>query len=227
MENNRFNRFINLIGNDKFKKLGNKKVLVVGIGGVGGMAAYSLVRSGITNIDLIDHDRVDITNINRQVVATTSSIGKKKVEVLKEILLDINPNLNINIYDCFYDENCNIELGKYDYVVDAIDSVKSKIYLITECVKKNIKIISSMGAGNRLDPTKVEIVDISKTENDPLAKIVRKKLRENNINHLLVAFSKETPNKVTNDSTPASSSFVPNSFGLVIASRIIRDFLEE
>ena len=227
MENNRFNRFINLIGNDKFKKLENKKVLVVGIGGVGGMAAYSLVRSGITNIDLIDHDRVDITNINRQVVATTSSIGKKKVEVLKEILLDINPNLNINIYDCFYDENCNIELDKYDYVVDAIDSVKSKIHLITECVKKNIKIISSMGAGNRLDPTKVEIVDISKTENDPLAKIVRKKLRENNINHLLVAFSKETPNKVTNDSTPASSSFVPNSFGLAIASRIIRDFLEE
>ena len=226
-----FKRLEALIGETNFNKLQNKKICVIGVGGVGGMVAYSLVRSGIGQIYLIDHDTVNITNLNRQIVAYQSTIGKKKIEVLKELLLDINPHLNIEISDEFYDENSTIDLKQFDYVIDCIDSVPSKLCLIERCLLNDVKIISSMGAGNRLDPTKVVITDISKTYNDPLAKIVRINLRKKGINHLKVCFSTEDAKKILikedNKNSPASSCFVPNAFGLAIGSFVIKDLLEE
>ena len=227
---NRFERFEAIIGNDNLNKLKNKKVLVVGVGGVGGMAAITLARSGIGRIDLVDFDTVSITNINRQMCAYSSTIGKFKVDVIRNIMLDINPNIKCNTYPLELDERCIINVQEYDYVIDAIDNVKAKIALIIKCIKHNVKIISSMGAGMRLDPSKVGIIDIQKTHDDPLAKAVRLALRKENINHLDCVFSLELPGKnyLTNNGkiVPASSPFVPNAFGLCAAYKVVNELIK-
>ena len=227
---NEFSRTETLIGFDNMNKLKNAKVIVFGVGGVGGYVIEALTRSGFKQIDIVDFDSVSITNINRQIIALHSTVGKLKIDVMKERMIDINPNIVVNTYPVFLDD-ANIEsfnLSQYDYVVDAIDSVTSKILLIEYCVKNNIKIISSMGTGNKLDPSLFKISDISKTSVCPLAKVIRYELRKRGINHLKVLFSTETPIKnfvegESNKLAPSSISFVPSSAGLLIASEVIKD----
>ena len=199
-------------------------------GGVGSYTIEALARSGIGNITLIDNDVVDITNINRQLIADTTTIGKPKVEVAKERLLKINPNVKLTTYQLFYDETKANELlnSNYDYIVDAIDSVSSKLSLVEEAYKQNIPIISCMGTGNKLDPTKFEVSDISKTSVCPLAKVMRKELNKRGIHHLKVVFSKEEPHRFNeeNKKIPASISFVPSVAGLILAGEVIKDLLQ-
>lgn len=217
-----------IIGEDNIEKLKQSRVAVFGVGGVGGHLCEALVRSGIGHIDIFDNDSVSPSNINRQIIALHSTVGRKKVEVMKERLLDISPTLEINTHDVFYcTENADFfPLSGYDYVADAIDSVPSKLELIKRATECGTPIISSMGTGNKLDPSRLEISDISKTEYCPLAKTVRTSLRKMGINHLTVVFSKEEPRK-TGQRTPGSTAFVPAAAGLLIASRIIRDIIGE
>ena len=226
MANKLTQRFEMLVGQDSIHVLRDKRVIVFGVGGVGGQAAESLVRSGIGHITIVDRDIVDETNINRQVVALVSAIGKVKVDVLKSRLLDINPLLDINAINGELTRETlgNFGLDNYDFIVDAIDSVKDKIALIEYCYHQKLPLISSMGAGNRLDPTAVYITDIFKTSYDPLAKVIRAHLRKNNIEKLSVVTSEESPKK-TSGKTPSSSPFVPPAFGLAIASYVIRKLL--
>ena len=199
-------------------------------GGVGSYTIEALTRSGIGKITLIDNDVVDITNINRQLIADTATIGKPKVEVAKERLLKINPNIEIITHQIFYDETSKEKLlnTPYDYIVDAIDSVASKLSLVEEAYTRNIPIISCMGTGNKLDSTKFEIADISKTSVCPLAKVMRKELNKRGIHHLKVVFSKEDPYRFDeeNKRVPASISFVPSVAGLILAGEVIRDLLQ-
>ena len=223
-----FQRLELLVGNENLKKIANKKILIVGIGGVGGACLEALVRSGFQNITIIDNDTFDKTNLNRQILSTQNNINNKKV--LEGILRakSINPNIYINYYEIFLNEANfdEIHIDKYDYVVDACDTTKTKILLIKECLKNNIKIISSMGTGNRLDPTKLQITSIWKTSYDPLAKLIRKELRKLNIkNNIPVVTSSEQPIK-TNSTTIASSTFVPNVAGFYIASYIFNDIIK-
>lgn len=226
---NWLNRTENLIGTNALNKLKNANIAVIGIGGVGSFCVEALARSGISNITLIDNDTVDITNINRQLIADTTTVGKLKVEIMKERILKVNPNANVTIFPVFLNEDniSSLISQNYDYVIDCIDNIKSKIALIEYCHNMNIHIISSMGTGNKLDPTKFEIADISKTSVCPLAKIIRKELRKKDINNLTVVFSKEEPIKNKNfssiESTPASIAFVPSSAGLIIASKVVKD----
>lgn len=217
-----------LIGEDNLNKLINSKVIVFGIGGVGSYVVESLVRSGIGNISIVDFDVVDITNINRQIIALHSTIGKKKVEVMKERILDINPNINVTIYDTFvsYETIDNFNMADYDYVIDCIDNVTGKLLIIEKCIKNNIKVISSLGTANKLDPSKLILTDISKTNTCPLAKVMRLELRKRGINHLNVLFSNELP--IKNDSNILGSiSFVPSAGGLLISSKVIKDLINE
>ncbi len=225
-----FSRLEKIIGNKNLTKIKNTSVMVVGVGGVGGYVVESLVRSGIENIIIIDHDVVDVTNKNRQIIALDSTIGSKKVEVLKNRILDINNNANVVALDTFLD-NSNIEeiILKYkpDYVVDACDTIMTKKALISSCIKHNIFIISSMGTGNKLDPSKLQISDIRKTNYDPLARILRKWVKDEKINDkITVLWSSEKPIK-THDRTPGSTSFVPSSAGLLITSYIIRTIIKD
>lgn len=200
--------------------------------GVGSYVIEGLVRSGIGNLTIIDNDIIDITNINRQLMADTTVIGKSKVDAEKDRLLKINPKLNITTHKIYLDSSNVKELvsSNYNYIVDAIDSVTSKLELIVEANKKSIPIISSMGTGNKLDPTKFEISDISKTSVCPLAKVMRKELKNRNITHLKVIYSKEEPNRFRTEEnlkrTPASISFVPSVAGLIIAGEVIKDLLK-
>ena len=227
---NEFTRTETLLGLDRMNKLKNSRVIIFGVGGVGGYVIEALTRSGFKQIDIVDFDSVSITNINRQIIALHSTVGKLKIDVMKERMLDINPNIVVNTYPVFLDDT-NIEsfnLSQYDYVIDAIDSVTSKLLLIEYCTKNNIKIISSMGTGNKLDPSLFKISDISKTSVCPLAKVIRYELRKRGINHLKVLFSTETPIKnfvegEGNKLAPSSISFVPSSAGLLIASEVIKD----
>lgn len=217
-----------LIGEDNLNKLINSKVIVFGVGGVGSYVVESLVRSGIGNISIVDFDVVDITNINRQIIALHSTIGKKKVEVMKERILDINPNINVTIYDTFvsYETIDNFNMADYDYVIDCIDNVTGKLLIIEKCIKNNIKVISSLGTANKLDPSKLILTDISKTNTCPLAKVMRLELRKRGINHLNVLFSNELP--IKNDSNILGSiSFVPSAGGLLISSKVIKDLINE
>ena len=196
---NRFSRTEVLIGKDSLEKLKNAKIAIFGIGGVGSYVLEGLVRAGVGNFVLVDKDDVDITNINRQIIATTSTIGKPKVEVAKSRALDINPDINIQIYKEFFTpETKGIVDKSLTYIVDAVDNVTAKIELAVRADKLNIPIISSMGTGNKLDNTKFEITDISKTSVCPLAKVIRKELRKRNIKKLKVVYSKEEPIKVKN-----------------------------
>jgi len=223
---NWLNRTELLIGSQALEKLKNSTVAIFGIGGVGSYALEALARAGIGNIVLIDNDLVDITNINRQLIANTTTIGKIKVEVAKERVLQINPNINVITYKKFYDDNTKNELisSAYSYIIDCIDSIDSKVSLIESAHSLNIPIISSMGTGNKLDPTKFEVADIYDTSVCPLARIMRKKLRSKNISHLKVVFSKEEIS-INKTLIPASISFVPSVAGLILAGEAIKDLI--
>lgn len=224
-----------LIGKENIEKLKNSKVIIFGLGGVGGSAIEAIVRVGINNIALVDCDKISETNINRQIFATTKTIGKLKVEAAKERLMEINPNLNIEVYNLFFNkENSNgFDFSKYDYIIDAIDTVSSKIELIVCAKKSNTKIISSMGTGNKLNPSDFLVADISKTSVCPLARVMRQELKKRGIKNLKVIYSKETPKKPKqvlmneqNKQIPSSVSFVPPIAGLIMASEVIKDILE-
>lgn len=230
-----FSRFELLIGEEKLQQLQNSHVLVFGVGGVGGYVVEALARSGIGHITIVDNDEVSLTNLNRQIIATRETIGKKKVEVMKERILSINPDCLVTGLEMFYlPENADtIDLTKYDYVVDAIDTITSKIELAMRCEKLNVPLISSMGTGNKLNPAMLEVSDIYKTSVCPLAKVMRKELKTRGVKHLKVVYSKELPikprqsNEPTNKRTvPGSSAFVPSSAGLLIASEVIKDLLK-
>lgn len=220
-----------LIGEENLNILKDSNIAIFGIGGVGSYVAEGLVRAGIGNLTIIDADIVDITNINRQLIADTTVIGKIKVDVAKDRLLKINPNLNIKTYYKFYDEDSKdiLDFKQYDYIIDAIDSIKSKLLLIKQAKENNTKIISCMGTGNKLNPLDLEITDIYKTSVCPLAKIMRKELKKINIDKLKVIYSKEEPLKpsytIDNKHVPGSVSFVPSVAGLIIASEVIKDLI--
>lgn len=224
-----FDRFRKIVGAEALSLLGEKTVLVLGVGGVGGYVCEALVRSGIGNIIIVDYDIVDETNINRQIIALNSTIGKMKVDVLEERIKDINPKCNVIKIDEMITIDNISELFKIDidYLVDACDTVTVKKKIIDECLKRKIPFISSMGTGNKLDPSKLEIVELQKTVNDPLARILRKFVKDEKIRHkVMVLSSKELPIK-TGDRTPGSSAFVPPSAGLLIASYIVREFMKK
>ena len=216
-----------LIGKSNIEKLKNSTVVVFGLGGVGSYVVEALARSGIQNLVIVDKDIVDITNINRQLIATHSTIGKSKVDVAKKRILDINPNCNIMAIKEFVSKENIAQLldeKNINYIIDAIDTVSSKLSIIEYAYNNSIKIISCMGTGNKLDASNFEITDINKTSVCPLAKVIRKELRKLNIPKLKVLYSKEEPLKL-NSSTPASISFVPSVAGLLIAGEVIRDLI--
>lgn len=224
----KFSRLEKIIGSENLNKLKDKSVLILGCGGVGGYTVEALVRSGINTLILVDFDKVDESNINRQIIALDSTIGKLKVDVLEERIKDINRNCNVIKISEFIDpQNIDILFNeKIDYLVDACDYVPTKKAIIKECLKRKIKFISSMGTGNKLDPSKLEITDIRKTVNDPLARIMRKFIKDEKINSKVVVLSsKEVPIK-TGESTPGSTAFVPSAAGLLIASYIIKEFIK-
>lgn len=230
---NQFERTELLLGKDGTEKLKNSHVAVFGVGGVGGYVVEALVRSGIGEIDVIDKDTVSVSNINRQLIALHSTIGKPKVEVIKKRAADINPNVKINAHEVFYlPETADMfDFTKYDYVVDAIDTVKGKIELVMRANEAGVRIISSMGAGNKLDPTAFEVTDIYKTSVCPLARTMRRELKARGIKKLKVVYSKEEAIKIqpTNNKRPPTSSvaFVPSVAGLIIAGEVIKDIIYE
>ena len=220
-----FSRLEILMNIDNLK---NKKVLVIGVGGVGGYAVEALARCGIGNITIVDYDKVDISNINRQIIALHSTIGLFKVEVLKKRILDINPNCLVETFNCFYDEKTTdfIFNKDYDYILDCCDSLKSKELLIREANKRNIKIISSMGAGFKFDPSKIQIEKLKNTSYDKLARILRYNLKDNKkCLEIPVVYSKEQMEK--NGTTIGSNAFIPSIFGLTMASYIINEIRKE
>ena len=222
-----FSRTEKVIGIDAVTKLNAAKVAVFGVGGVGGHAAEALVRAGIGRIDLIDFDTVSVSNINRQIVALHSTVGKKKVDVLKERFLDINNSLCINTYDIFYNEETEhlINLLDYDYIIDAIDSVSAKIHLIKSAYEKGVPIISSMGTGNKLDATAFKVADIYKTSVCPLAKVMRYELKKVGVKKLKCVYSEELP--VIKATPPGSMPYVPATAGLILAGEVIKDIVSK
>lgn len=225
--NDRFSRTIGVIGEDNFKKLNNSSVIVFGLGGVGGAACEALVRSGIGSVAIVDKDVVDVTNINRQIIATDETVGMKKTDAMKKRLLSINPSLKIVEYDLFYlpETADEINLSEYDFAVDCIDNVTAKLELVERCNRLGVPIISSMGTGNKLHPEMLEIADISKTSVCPLARVMRRELKKRGINKLPVVYSKEEPVK-TELSVPGSMSFTPPVAGYLICSYVVRKLLD-
>ena len=249
---NRFSRTEILFGNEAMEKLAGSRVAVFGIGGVGGYTVEALARSGVGTIDIIDDDKVCLTNINRQIIATTKTIGKYKVDVAEERILDINPKCNVIKHRTFYmpDSADEFEFEKYDYIVDAIDTVTAKIDLVMKANQYKVPIISAMGAGNKTDPTAFEVADIYKTSVCPLARVMRYELKKRKIRKLKVVYSKETPIKPIDDMAsscrtncvcppgtarkctqrrdiPGSTSFVPSVVGLIIAGEVIKDKIKK
>lgn len=237
-----FSRTGLLLGRSAMDHLAECRVAVFGIGGVGGYVCEALARSGVGTFDLIDNDKVCLTNINRQIIATRKTVGKYKTEVMKERILDINPEAVVNTYNCFFlPENASdFPFDKYDYVVDAIDTVTAKIELVMQCQKSGVPIMSSMGAGNKLDPTKFRVADIYKTSMDPLAKVMRRELKKRGVKRLKVVYSEEEPLRPVEDADricppeadsntakrrdiPGSTAFVPSVAGLIIAGEVIKD----
>ncbi|MDB8852269.1 ThiF family adenylyltransferase [Peptostreptococcus anaerobius] len=223
-----------VIGQDGIDLLRNANILVFGIGGVGSYVVEGLVRAGIGNLTIVDFDTVDITNINRQIPALHSTIGMNKTDVLEKRIKDINPEINLKRHTSLYNEDTSDTLldGDYDFVVDAIDMVPSKIHLIESCYKRGLNIISSMGMGNKLDPTMIEIADIHKTEMCPLAKIIRREAKKRGIKKLPVVYSREKPRDtgITQEDgrtkrVNGSMSFVPSCAGLIISSYIVRKII--
>lgn len=234
---NQFSRTELLIGNEGIEKLNKAKVAVFGIGGVGSFVVEGLTRAGVGSFILVDHDKISLTNLNRQIHATRKTIDKYKVDVMKERILDINPEAKVETYKEFYmpDSKEDILDTSIDYIVDAVDTVTAKIELIINAQKLNIPIISSMGTGNKLDPTKFEVTDIYKTSVCPLAKVMRKELKSRGIKKLKVVYSKEEPikpsitieEKTNKNQIPGSVSFVPSVAGLIIAGEVIKDIINK
>lgn len=232
-----FTRTEMLVGELNMSKLKDSHVAVFGVGGVGGNCIEALVRSGIQTISIYDNDDVSITNINRQIIALHSTIGKKKVDVMKERLLDINPNVTVHTYDMFVskDNFDQIDFKAYDYVIDAIDTVSAKLMIIETCKQLNVPVISCMGTGNKLDPTKLAIMDIEKTNYCPLAKVMRHELKKRRIRKVKVLASSEIPLKplktseeeTNKRSVPASCAFVPSVAGLIICSEVVKDLIQK
>lgn len=247
---NRFSRTELLIGKKGMESLRDARVAVFGIGGVGGYTVEALARSGVGTLDLIDDDKVCLTNINRQIYATTKTVGKYKVDVAKERILEINPDAQVNIYKTFYlpDTAEQFDFSQYDYIVDAIDTVSGKLQLAVQADKAGVPIISSMGAGNKMDPTAFQVADIYKTSVCPLAKVMRRELKKRGIDHLKVVYSKEKPLVPVDDmaiscktncicppgtvrkctqrrQVPGSNAFVPSVVGLIIAGEVVKDLI--
>lgn len=234
-----FSRTELLIGNVGMEKLNKATVAVFGVGGVGSYTVEALARAGVGNLILIDKDEISVTNINRQIHSTHKTVGRSKVEVMKERVLDINPNVNVKIFNEFYmpDNSSNMLDKSYSYIVDAVDTVTAKIDLIVKANELNVPIISAMGAANKLDPTRFEVTDIYKTSVCPLAKVMRKELKAKGIKKLKVVYSKEEPIKIDipdnmkeeitpgKKHIPGSISFVPSVMGLIIAGEVIRDLI--
>ena len=217
-----------LLSEEEIIKYENKHIAIFGVGGVGGYVLESLVRSGFLNISIFDFDTVEESNLNRQIISNQNTVGQNKVLVAYERMKSINPNLNLITYNQWISNETidSIDFGKFDYVVDAIDFVEGKLAIIKKCVENNIKIISSMGTGNKLDPTKLIITDIQKTTTCPLARVVRRKCKDLGIKHFKVLASTETPKAKTTDKV-GSMIFVPASAGLLIGSYILRDLIGE
>ena len=245
-----FSRTELLFGKEAMDKLAGSKVAVFGIGGVGGYVCEALVRSGIGAFDLIDDDKVCLTNLNRQIIATRSTVGKYKTDVMRDRMLDINPNVEVEVHKCFFlPENADdFPWDSYDYVVDAVDTVTAKIALVMKCKEKNIPIISSMGAGNKLDGSQFKVADIYKTKVCPLAKVMRRELKKRGIKKLKVVYSEEIPTRPIEDMAiscrnncicppgaehkcterrdiPGSVAFVPSVAGLIIAGEVAKDLI--
>lgn len=226
--NNIFKRTQALIGEESLGTLKSSHIAVFGVGGVGGYVVEALARSGVGTLTLIDNDTVKESNINRQVIALHSTLGEMKTEALRKRCLDINPDIIINTVNLFFlDETRDkIDFSDFDYVVDAIDTVSGKIVIAEECYRLNIPVISSMGTGNKLDPTAFEVSDIYKTSVCPLARVMRYELKRRGIKKLKVVYSKELPVKNNNGRTPASIAFVPSVAGLIIAGEVIKDLIK-
>ncbi|WP_050637242.1 tRNA threonylcarbamoyladenosine dehydratase [Candidatus Stoquefichus sp. SB1] len=231
-----FSRFELLIGEEKLKQLQHQRIIVFGVGGVGGYVVEALVRSGIEHLTIVDNDEVSLTNLNRQIIATSKTIGKKKVQVMKERILSINPACHVETLEMFYLPKTadTIDLTQYDYVIDAIDTITAKIELALRCENAHIPLISSMGTGNKMNPAMLEVTDIYKTSVCPLAKVMRRELKARKVKHLKVVYSKEIPIKpsLSHEQTnkrmvPGSNAFVPSSAGLLIASEVIKDLLSK
>ena len=245
---NQFSRTELLLGKDAMQVLANSRVAVFGIGGVGGYTVEALVRSGVGAIDLIDDDKVCLTNLNRQIIATRKTVGKYKVDVMKERILEINPDAVVNVHKCFFlpETKDEFDFSQYSYVVDAVDTVTAKIQLVLEAQSAGVPIISSMGAGNKLNPAAFEVADIYKTSVCPLAKVMRRELKKRNVKHLKVVYSKEEPIRPIDDMAiscrtncicppgakhkcterrdiPGSNAFVPSVVGMIIAGEVIKD----
>ena len=246
-----FSRTQLLVGKEAMERLANSRVAIFGIGGVGGYVVEALARSGVGTLDLIDDDKVCLTNLNRQIIATRSTIGKYKVDVAKARVLDINPNAVVNTYQTFYVPETaeQFDFSKYDYVVDAIDTVTGKINLVMQAQQTNTPIISSMGAGNKMDPTAFKVADIYKTNVCPLAKVMRRELKKRGVKKLKVVYSEEKPLTPIEDESisckshcvcppgtvrkctqrrqvPGSNAFVPSVVGLIIAGEVIKDLIK-
>ncbi len=223
----RFSRTEKLIGKQSVELLKNSKVLIFGVGGVGGFTAEALGRAGVGTVDVVDKDVVSESNINRQIIALSSTVGMKKTEIIKKRLEDINPDIKVKVFDMFYlPENAHeIDFSGYDYIVDAVDTVSAKIEIVLRAKQSGVKIVSAMGAGNKLDATRFEITDLYKTESCPLARVMRKELRARGIERLDVVYSKEPP--VKTEGTPASISYVPSVCGLLIAQKVITDLIKK
>ena len=245
---NQFSRTQLLLGEEAMEKLKNSRVAIFGIGGVGGYVCEALVRSGVGHFDLIDHDKVCLTNINRQIIATRKTIGKYKTDVMKERMLDINPDVDVTVHQCFFlPENAEeFHFEAYDYVVDAVDTVTAKLELVMKCREKGVPIISSMGAGNKLDASAFRVADIYKTKMCPLAKVMRRELKKRGVKNLKVVYSEEKPTRPLEDMSiscrshcicppgaehkcterrdiPGSVAFVPSVAGLIIAGEVVKD----
>ena len=237
---NQFSRTKLLIGTDKLERLSRARVAVFGIGGVGGYVAEALARSGVGALDLIDNDKVSLTNLNRQIYALHSTIGRYKVDVAKERILDINPKAQVTVSCTFYlpETADQFDFASYDYVVDAIDTVTGKLMLIQQAVEAGTAVISAMGAGNKMDPSAFQVANISETSVCPLAKVMRQELKKRGISHVKVVYStekpikpqaaKETPEEANGRrQTPGSMAFVPAAAGLMIAAEVVRDLTGE
>ena len=225
----RFIRTKRLLGDSAMETLKNSRVAVFGVGGVGGYVVEALIRSGVGEIDVFDNDIVAESNINRQIIATTETIGRLKVDAIKERALLINPEIKVNTHNCFYmpDNADNYDLLKYSYIVDAIDTVTAKIELIKRAKTVNVPIISSMGTGNKLEASSLQVADIKKTEMCPLARTMRRELKNRGITSLKVVYSKEKPIVPDDgDRTPASVAFVPAAAGFIIAGEVIKDLIK-
>lgn len=224
-----------LLGEEAVERLKNSRVAVFGVGGVGGYVAEALARTGVGTFDLIDKDTVSVSNINRQIIATHSTVGRVKVEVMKERILEINPEAEVHIHKCFFlPENASeFDFREYSYVVDAVDTVTAKIELVMQAQKAGVPIISSMGAGNKLDPSKFEVTDIYKTSVCPLARVMRRELKKRDVKHLKVVYSTEKAlepkfdlsEKEGRRAVPGSVAFVPSAAGLIAAGEVINDLI--